>query len=323
MPSRPLLAALPLLAAGCGLTDALFGPDVPNPFEGDALAELTLKCQGSSKDAIAILDERLELLQLDHALAPEGEDRLRVSIERAAHPEALAEILTADMDLGFYAVAEDQAPLRPRHDPPEEAVLEALPTPGTRPDMAFDVEAMQALMALAGGPLPPVEGARIVDRHHEHEVYAAPKGADWSPWLDTLTLPRGTTTALECWESYEDAQELCAQVLLETPPPVTAQHVAAVEMVMDEQFYEPHLELRFDDAGREAFHQLSTRLVDRYLAIVSDGRVISMPMVAEPIPGGQAWLTMGTRDDQGLMELWGFYAMLQTGPLPAPCQVAP
>jgi arylsulfatase A-like enzyme len=308
-----------LLLTGCGLLDGLFGPDLPNPFEGQAALELTLRCEpGAAAEASALLERRLDLLGLRYTL--EGHEELQLSIQgvRADSAEVLGELLLASPELGFHAVLEDQASLSPRQADPEGAFLDAIPSPDGRPDMAFDVEAMQALLAESDEGRPPVLGARIVTRFDDREVWAAPAGADWSPWLETLPLPEGSAVVTECWRDPEET--LCAPLLVEAPAPVTAAQVARSEMAFDEQFFEPHLELSFDEAGAQAFHALSERLVGRYLAIVSEGRVLSRPRVAEPIPGGRAWLNVGAASQEDLQDLWRFHVLLSTGPFPEGCQ---
>jgi hypothetical protein len=321
-------ALLPLLAlatTGCGaLTDLLLGPDVPNPFEGEDTLLIELSCEAAGAAAAAnLVGQRMTLLGLRHSVTAHPSGQLSITTTNAAQgqADAMAALLVATPELGFHAVLEDQAPLRPRHDPPEEAVLDAFPATGGRPDMAFDVEAMQAMLALAGGALPPVEGVRIEERFDDREVYAAPSGTDWRPWLDTLPLPEGAEVVTECWKDQGE-EELCSPLLVETPPSVTAANVASAEIAIDEQFYTPHLELVFDEQGKQAFHALSERLVGRYLAIVSDGHVLSRPKVMEPIPGGRAWLNVGYgMDEHDLLDLWRFYSLLETGPLPGPCSV--
>jgi len=322
VPHRRPCILLALSLCGCGAIADLFGPGIPNPFEGEDTLLVQLRCDAANAAAASnLVGERLSLLDLRHSVTADITGGLSITTTNAAHAQApaLGALLVASPDLSFHAVLEDQGPLRARHDPPEQAVLDAFPATGGRPDMAFDIEAMQAMLELAGGPLPPVEGAQIVERFDEREVYAAPQGADWQPWLDTLHLPDGAEVVIECWNDMDEG-ELCSPLLVEAESPVTAERIVNVEMAMDEQFMDPYLELRFDEEGKRAFLDLSTRLVDRYLAIVSDGQVLSRPMVAEPIPSGQAWLTVGHGlDEQDLLELWRFYAVLVTGPLPGPC----
>jgi hypothetical protein len=309
-----------LLTTGCSLLDGLFGPAAPNPFAGEGELRLTLDCASSGEDtARALLSRRLELLGLRHDLQGQGSLELAIQGVDPDSREVLGALLLGSPDLGFHAVLEDQAPLSPRHTDPEGAFLDAIPSAGGRPDLAFDVEAMQALLNETGADVPPVEGVRLVIRFDEREVYAAPPGSDWQPWLATLGLPEGTAVVTECWQGSEE-DEVCAPLLVESPAPITAAHVASSEIAFDEQFYEPHLELAFDEAGAQAFHSLSERLVGRYLAIVSEGRVLSRPKVMEPIPGGRAWLNVGAAHrTEDLQDLWRFHVLLSTGPFPTGC----
>jgi hypothetical protein len=323
-PLRCTLPLLPLVATGCGLVDSLLEPDVPNPFLGEATLLLELSCEPATAAQTGnLVGTRMTLLGLRHSVTAHPSGKLSITTTNAApaHAHALAALLVAEPDLGFHAVLDDQQPLRPAHDPPEEAALEGIAGPGGRPDLAFDVEAVQAMMALAGGPLPPVEGVRIEERFDRSEVYAAPRGADWQPWIDTLTLPEGAALVTECWQPM-DGEELCAPLLVEVPPSVTAANVAETELAWDDLRMSPHLEIVFDEQGKAAFHALSERLVQRWLAIVSEGEVLSRPMVVEPIPGGRAWLSVGQGTQQDdLMDLWRFHALLTTGPLPGACSV--
>jgi hypothetical protein len=321
--ARPTLPFIALALTGCSTVVEMFEPGVPNPYLGDDTLLLELRCDAASAAAASnLVGTRLALLDLRHSVTAHPSGQLSITTTNAtqAHANSLAELLTASPDLGFHAVLEDQRILLPRHSNPEEAVLEAIPTPGTRPDLAFDVEAMQALMAQAGGSPPPVQDVRLVERYGEEEMWAAPAGADWQPWLDTLPLPEGAAVVSECW--HEDREELCSPLLIEALAPVTAARIEHASLDMDEHYNEPHLALAFDESGREAFHKLSERLVGRFLAIVSGGRVLSKPRVMEPIPGGKAWLTLGyDQGDEDLLDLWGYYAVLETGPLPGDCQV--
>lgn len=321
---RSALIAAAFTMSGCAAISDLFGPDVPNPFLGEDTLLLELSCDAAGAAAASnLVGTRMTLLDLRHSVTAHPSGQLSITTTNADQhqAQALEALLVASPELGFHAVLEDQAPLRPRHDPPEEALLDAFPATGGRPDMAFDVEAMQAMLELTGADLPPIEGARVVERFDQREVYAAPPSADWQPWLSTLPLPDSAEVVLECWDDA-DQEELCSPLLIESPAAVTAAQVVNVEIALGDQFGEPHLELIFNEQGKRDFHALSERLVGRYLAIVSDGLVLSRPMVMEPIPGGRAWLNIGGgRDQEDLLDLWRFYALLRTGPLPAACSL--
>lgn len=72
----------------------------------------------------------------------------------------------------------------------------------------------------------------------------------------------------------------------------------------------------FDETGAREFGQLTARNVDRQIAIVLDGKVVSAPTVEQPIRGGQASIT-GRFSDQEARDL---ALMLRAGSLPAPLE---
>lgn len=49
--------------------------------------------------------------------------------------------------------------------------------------------------------------------------------------------------------------------------------------------------VEFNDAGKKKFAELSTKLVGKPLAIILDGKVVSDPIIQEPILGGQAQIS--------------------------------
>lgn len=295
--------------------DTLTAPEVVNPYQGSERFTLDLRCAG---DARAVLEERLELLDLSHDIGPGTDGGLQVVVQSAAQPAALARLLTASPDLAFLPVAEDQTLVLPRHDRVEEAALDAVP--GLRPDVAFDPDAIHALLEGGGAPLPPVEGVRLGE-YGDQQVFAAPAGADWSAWLGSLPLLPGAVTALECYPEGEARR--CSPVLLEGPATVTAGDIVDATLKLDPQFGLPYLSVTFSPAGAEAFSALSARLVGRELGIVSEGQLLSRPRVMETIDGGRASITMGLdTDGETLRQLWRIYTAVATGPLPGGCSVA-
>jgi protein-export membrane protein SecD len=63
-------------------------------------------------------------------------------------------------------------------------------------------------------------------------------------------------------------------------------HVKDAKQVFDDMTEEPVVAIRFDEVGKQQFAKLTTRSVDRPIAIVLDGRVLTAPIVREPITGG-------------------------------------
>lgn len=77
---------------------------------------------------------------------------------------------------------------------------------------------------------------------------------------------------------------------------------------------EPHVTLDFNDEGSELFAEITTRNVDKFVAIFLDGQAISVPRVIQPITGGQAVIS-GTFSIQEAREL---ARRLNAGALPVP-----
>jgi hypothetical protein len=308
-----------LLLCGCellnGLMDAWEASGVRNPYRGTDTVRLTLRCQG---DARAVLDARLDHLGLGREFAETPTGDLALTVWGAAQREALANLLVAPSDLAFMAVAEDQTPVQPRHDRIEEAALDAVP--GSSPEVAFDPDAMNALLEGGEVPLPPVSGVRL-EEHRDQQVFAAPLGADWSAWLGGLPLLPGTLTALECFSPGDE--RLCTPVILEGPAAVTAVDVVGTSLEIDPTHGDPFLELTFGAAGAEALGLLTSGLVGRELGVVAEGQLLSRPRVMEPITVGKARITVGQGpNDEDLPWLWRIDATVASGPLPGPCSIA-
>ena len=80
---------------------------------------------------------------------------------------------------------------------------------------------------------------------------------------------------------------------------------------------QPVVSIRFDTVGGRRFAQATRANVKRRFAIVLDGRVISAPVINEPIPGGSAIIS-GSFTAQSAQDL---ALLLRAGALPAPLTV--
>ncbi len=98
----------------------------------------------------------------------------------------------------------------------------------------------------------------------------------------------------EHWESGAERAPRWRLFLLHADAPVHGGHIASASATTDEHDGMPRISLEFSDAGAIAFADLSEALVQRYLAIVLDGRVMSAPKVMERIGGGRAEITLGS-----------------------------
>lgn len=70
-------------------------------------------------------------------------------------------------------------------------------------------------------------------------------------------------------------------------------HVKAAEQTFDEHSGEPIVNIVFDDAGKQQFAKLTTQSVGRPIAVVLDGRVLTAPIVNEPVTGGMVQIAGG------------------------------
>jgi preprotein translocase subunit SecD len=75
--------------------------------------------------------------------------------------------------------------------------------------------------------------------------------------------------------------------------------------------------VEFNDIGKKKFGELSTKLVGKPLAIILDGKVISDPIIQEPILGGQAQISGNFSPE----EAQTLAIQLNAGALPLPVEV--
>jgi len=107
----------------------------------------------------------------------------------------------------------------------------------------------------------------------------------------------------------------------------TVEHVAHVtgDMIRDasvdfrQDTGEPHVSLAFKPEGTRAFADITTANVNKRFAIVLDERVMSAPVINEPITNGSASITLGGSNRSAQRrEATDLVAVLRAGALPAP-----
>lgn len=102
---------------------------------------------------------------------------------------------------------------------------------------------------------------------------------------------------------------------------LTGENVADASVNHD-QFVMPYVALEFDEAGKQRFCQATRAHTQEKLAIVLDDAVLSVPIIVEPICGGEAQITMGTGSPDVLQRQAADLAVnLRAGALPAPVTV--
>lgn len=98
------------------------------------------------------------------------------------------------------------------------------------------------------------------------------------------------------------------------PTSLTGKYLEKAEFGLDQTTYQPLVLLRFNDDGAKIFEELTSKNVDKRLAIYIDGISISAPAVREKISGGKAQIT-GNFTDKEAREL---VRNLNAGALPVP-----
>ena len=122
----------------------------------------------------------------------------------------------------------------------------------------------------------------------------APNGTEFLPYMDMGGMPIAVYSRVEVsGESLKDSQAEFDQ-----------NNMPVVSTV-------------FDASGARRFAKLTTEHVNERFAIVLDGKVLSAPVIREPIPGGRGQISGGFTL-QGAKDL---AVLLRSGALPAPLQV--
>ncbi len=85
----------------------------------------------------------------------------------------------------------------------------------------------------------------------------------------------------------------------------------------DQRTNEPIVSFRFDSLGARQFAEITTKNVNRPFAIVLDGKVLSAPVIREPITGGSGQISGNFSVEESVV----LSALLRAGALPAPLTV--
>jgi len=126
----------------------------------------------------------------------------------------------------------------------------------------------------------------------------APLGSHWLPHMDNL-----------------DAAGQPQKILVRKRVVVSGENLTDSQPTFDNG--RPVVNFRFDSLGAKKFGDVTTKNVNRRLAIVLDGKVISAPRINEPILGGSGIIT-GQFTTQGAQDL---ALLLRAGALPAPLTI--
>ncbi|MFU0503017.1 protein translocase subunit SecD [Pseudaminobacter sp. NGMCC 1.201702] len=98
---------------------------------------------------------------------------------------------------------------------------------------------------------------------------------------------------------------------------LSGERLADARAGFDQRTHEPIVSFRFDSIGARQFAEITSTNVGRPFAIVLDGKVLSAPVIREPITGGSGQISGSfTVEDTVVLS-----ALLRAGALPAPLTV--
>ncbi len=126
--------------------------------------------------------------------------------------------------------------------------------------------------------------------------------------LKTVEVPAGRWWALESVPGQDETPaQFCAYLL----HPTELRNKDIVDAVLvSGTFSEHEVSVEFSEEARVRFGELSGANVDRRLAIVVDGDVLSAPTIRERIDGGRAVIMSGARTSDAAREAQGLVAAL-------------
>lgn len=114
-----------------------------------------------------------------------------------------------------------------------------------------------------------------------------------------------------------DAKKASQTYPIEDRVALSGERLVDARAGFDQRTHEPIVSFRFDSAGARQFAEITSRNVGRPFAIVLDGKVLSAPVIREPITGGSGQISGSfTVEDTVVLS-----ALLRAGALPAPLTV--
>jgi SecD/SecF fusion protein len=100
-------------------------------------------------------------------------------------------------------------------------------------------------------------------------------------------------------------------------PALTGEHLVDAQAQLDPRTGQPVVHFRFDGVGARQFGRITSENVHKPFAIVLDGKVLSAPVINEPITGGSGTISGNfTMEETATLS-----ALLRAGALPAPLTV--
>lgn len=136
-----------------------------------------------------------------------------------------------------------------------------------------------------------------------------------------LTFHRVQTAAYNSTELPNDSMRLTDAAgfsyVLERQPLLQGERLVHASASIDQRSGAPVVAFRFDDFGSKLFASVTRENVGKQFAIVLDGKVLSAPVIREPITGGSGQIEGGFTAS----EASSLAALLRAGALPVPLTI--
>jgi len=164
-----------------------------------------------------------------------------------------------------------------------------------------------------------VPGATIDERIFEDAAVLSFHLRDYT--VDEDMLQRGRVPPRSKIFTFADEDDLPEEqrrkMALFRRPIVSGDNLTDAQPGFNQQTGLPIVRITFDTQGARLFGETTRRNVNKQFAMVLDGKIISAPVINEPILGGQAQIS-GTFTIESATQL---AALLRAGSLPAPLNV--
>lgn len=137
---------------------------------------------------------------------------------------------------------------------------------------------------------------------------------------ETGELPEGYARAPLIKKDENGQYRAMQELVVRSRPEMTGEHIARAEVKWDDMGIggrRPIIAIEFDEIGAQQFAQLTAANVQRQLAIVIDGQVISVPKIQAAIRNGKAVIA----GDFTEAEADALCIILESGALPAPLNI--
>jgi SecD/SecF fusion protein len=131
-----------------------------------------------------------------------------------------------------------------------------------------------------------------------------------------LTFHRVGNSARPGYDALQ-MQDRAGQVFVEKQPLLQGDRLADAAAGFDPQTGQPVVTFRFDGAGAKRFAEITRALVGHPFAIVLDKKVLSAPVIEEPITGGSGQIRGGFT----VKDATALAALLRAGALPVSLEV--